>query len=124
MNYLAKFLPGLSDLCEPLRQLTTKDAVWCWLESHEKALTQIKKAVTEAPVLKFFDTSATCSLQTDASETGLGAVLMQNGQPIAYASRALTNRHITSYAQIEMELLAVVWGIEKFHHYTTHMEDQ
>jgi transposase InsO family protein len=57
------------------------------------------------------------TLQCDASELGLGATLMQNDQPIAYASRALTKTE-QNYAQIEKELLAVVFGMEKFHQYT------
>ena len=56
-------------------------------------------------------------LQCDAFDKGLGAVLTQMGQPIAYASRALTDAE-TRYAKIEKELLAVVFGLEKFHHYT------
>ena len=57
------------------------------------------------------------TLQCDASDKGLGAVLTQDGHPIAYASRALTHVE-TRYAQIEKELLAVVYGLEKFHTYT------
>jgi hypothetical protein len=52
-------------------------------------------------------------LQCDASDTGLGATLMQNGQPVAYASRFLTKTE-RNYAQIEKELLAIVFGTEKF----------
>ena len=54
------------------------------------------------------------TLQSDASQTGLGAVLTQNGQPLAFASRALSDTE-TRYAQIEKELLSVVFGSEKFH---------
>jgi hypothetical protein len=57
------------------------------------------------------------TLQCDASELGLGATLMQNDQPIAYAIRALTKTE-QNYAQIEKELLAVVFGMDKFHQYT------
>ena len=56
-------------------------------------------------------------MQCDASETGLGAALTQNGKPVAYASRALTAVECR-YTQIEKELLAVVFGMEKFHCYT------
>ena len=51
------------------------------------------------------------------SEKGLGASLLQDGKPLAYASRALTNTE-TNYAQIEKELLAIVFGVERFHQYT------
>ena len=57
------------------------------------------------------------TLQCDASQSGLGAALLQNGQPVAYASRALTDTE-TRYAQIEKELLAIVFGCEHFEAYT------
>ena len=56
-------------------------------------------------------------LQCDAPDTGLGATLLQNGQPVAYASRSLTDIEC-NYAQIEKELLAIVFGAEKFNQYT------
>ena len=42
VNYLSKFLPSLSDLCEPLRKLTLKDVAWSWHETHDQAVEQIK----------------------------------------------------------------------------------
>ena len=76
----------------------------------------MKSLVTQAPVLKYFDPTKGVTLQCDASDKGLGAVIMQNDQPIAHASHALTYAK-TSYAQIEKELLAVVYSSEKFHTY-------
>ena len=56
------------------------------------------------------------TLQCDASQNGLGAALLQHGQPVAYASRALLSAD-TRYAQIEKELLAILFACEKFHMY-------
>ncbi|XP_035700303.1 uncharacterized protein K02A2.6-like [Branchiostoma floridae] len=117
VTYLAKFLPKLSDICEPLRKLTVKDSEFVWLDAHEKILETLKKMVSTAPVLKYYDKTEELTLQTDASSTGLGAAIMQNGQPVAYASRALTDSE-TRYAQIEKEMLSVVFGLERFHQYT------
>jgi hypothetical protein len=117
VNYLSKFMPQLSDMCEPLRKLTQKDTEWHWTEQHDKTMQEIKQAITQQPVLRYYDREEELVLQTDASATGLGAALMQQGQPIAFASRALTDAE-TRYAQIEKELLAVVWGLEKFQQYT------
>lgn len=117
ITYLSKFLPRLSDLCEPLRKLTVQNAEWSWLDTHERAVTEIKRLVCTSPVLKYYDPKEELTLQCDASLTGLGASLLQNGQPIAFASRALTNTE-TRYAQIEKEMLAVVFGLERFHQYT------
>ena len=76
----------------------------------------IKKFLTEAPVLKYYDVSKSVTVQCDASQSGLGAVLLQDGQPICYASRALTDTEMR-YAQIEKEMLAIVWSCEKFDQY-------
>jgi len=54
-NYLAKFLPKLSDATEPLRQLTQDDADFAWEKVHDKAFAQIKRWVTSPPVLKYYD---------------------------------------------------------------------
>ena len=121
VNYLARYMPDLSDLCEPIRQLTRPDIHWDWTFRQEQSLQQIKDAITVAPVLRYFDPAETTVLQCDASSTGLGAVLMQNGQPVTYASRALTKTE-REYAQIEKELLAIVLGAERFDQYL-HMVD-
>ena len=116
-NYLAKFLPKLSDVSEPLRQLTRKENDFSWSEIHDKAFDDIKKLVSSPPLLKYYEPGKSLVLQCDASEKGLGASLLQDGKPIAYASRALTTTE-TNYAQIEKELLAIVFGVERFHQYT------
>ena len=117
VNYLAKFLPGLSDVMEPIRQLTKTDVPWNWSKTQEDAFEAMKRLVSEAPVLRFYDPDKELSIQCDASQTGLGAALLQDGQPLAFVSRALTDTE-TRYAQLEKEMLAVVWSIEKFDQYT------
>ena len=116
VNYLSKYMPRLSDMTEPLRRLDDKDVEFQWTNTHTTAMEVIKKAVTATPVLCFYDVSKPVTIQCDASETGLGAVLLQEGQPIKYASRALTDTE-TRYAQIEKELLAILWSCEKFDQY-------
>ena len=117
VTYLARFLPRLSEVMEPIRKLTHKDVEWEWKEEQENAMNEIKKLVTTAPVLAYYDPRKTLTIQCDASKSGLGAALMQDGQPIAFASRALTNTE-QRYAQIEKEALAIVFALEKFHQYT------
>ncbi len=67
-------------------------------------------------MLKYFDLKKVVILSVDASAEGLGAVLLQEGQPVAFGSRSLTECQ-KRYAQIEKELLAIVYGCEKFHKY-------
>jgi len=78
---------------------------------------KIKKVLTEQPVLQFFNVKKPILVSCDASKSGLGAVLMQDNKPVAFASRALTDTE-TRYAQIEKELLAVVFAVERFNQYT------
>ena len=115
VGYLMKFAPHLSETSAPLRELIKKNVHFRWDEHvHGVALEKIKQTLSEPPVLKFFDPkSANVVLQCDASEFGLGACLMQDNQPVQYASRALTQTE-RNYAQIEKEMLAIVFGLERF----------
>ena len=116
VTYLSKFVPNLADLTAPLRHLLRRDTTWTWTSHHERVFQNIKQAVTSAPVLQYFDPSKPVVIQTDASSTGLGSCLLQDGKPIEFASRALTDPE-TRYAQIEKELLAIVFACIKFHQY-------
>ena len=117
VNYLSKFLPKISDIMAPLRNLTKANVPWTWSVTHEAAFQKVKKTVSEAAILRFYDKDKPLMIQCDASEKGLGATLLQEGQPLAYISRALTDCE-TRYAQIEKELLAIVFSCERFHQYT------
>ena len=121
VNYLAKFLPRLSEVAQPLRELTTKNARFVWSSQHDKSFTEVKKLVSAHPVLKYYDMDAEVTIQCDASEKGLGATLLQNGQPVAFASRTLTPVE-QRYAQIEKECLAIVFACTKFSQYITRRE--
>jgi len=116
VTYLAKFLPSLSTVAEPLRRLTDKDAVFDWLPQHQTAFTKLKTMMTETPVLQYYDVNKPVTIECDSSEVGLGAVITQDGKPIEYASRALTPTE-RNYAQIEKECLAIVFATRRFEHY-------
>ncbi|CAB3989788.1 Hypothetical predicted protein [Paramuricea clavata] len=118
VNYVARFAPHVSEVTAPLRELLKKDVAWHWTERHEQSFQGIKRLLTETSpgVLKYYDPKLPVKLQVDACKSGLGAVLMQNGSPIAYVSRSLTETE-SEYAQIEKELLAVMFGCERFHQY-------
>ncbi|KAK7105846.1 hypothetical protein V1264_017174 [Littorina saxatilis] len=117
VGYLQKFAPRLSEVAAPLRELVKKDVHFRWDENlHGKAFDEIKRMLTEPPVLRFFDPGAKTTLQCDASEFGLGACLLSDGQPVQFASRALTQTE-RNYAQIEKEMLAILFGLERFERY-------
>ena len=113
VTYLSPFIHGLSTLTTPLRELLKKDANFTWNASYESTFEQIKEAVVSDTTLRYFDPSLPVTIQVDASQVGLGAALLQNGKPIAFASKALTKTKCR-YANIEREILAVVFGAEQF----------
>ena len=79
----------------------------------------LKKCLLQSPILIFPDFSSTAKpfvLQTDASATGIGAVLKQGGQVVAYASSVLTPPE-KSYSVIQQECLAIVYVLKQFRHY-------
>ena len=116
VNYLPKFLPRLAEVLEPIQQLTHKEVPWQWQYEHDAAFEKVKELVTQAPLLKYYNPEEELTVQCDASDKGLRAALIQNEQPIASASRALTEPE-TRYAQIEKEMLAVVFALQKFNQY-------
>ncbi|XP_064107989.1 uncharacterized protein K02A2.6-like [Macrobrachium nipponense] len=116
VNYLSKFLPNLSEVLEPIRKLTPQNTEWNWTEKQEKAFIESKRLITNAPILQYYDPNLDLVIQCDASQNGLGSVLLQCGKPIAFASRALSETE-KRYAQIEKETLAIVFSLRKFHEY-------
>ena len=116
VTYLSKFIPQLSKTSQPLRDLTKQDKEFLWSTQHDKAFNVLKEKIASPPCLKYFDVDDECSLETDASEYGLGAVVTQQGRPIAYASRTL-NETERRYSQIEKECIALVFGCQRFDHY-------
>jgi len=93
-----------------------KDIEWQWNPEQQRSFISLKELITKAPVLKYFNPKRPVKLSVDASSKGLGAVLLQDNHPIAYASKALTTCQ-QNYAQIEKEMLTIVFGCNKFHPY-------
>ena len=75
-QYLSKFLPHLSDITKPLRELTQNDVQWAWGTAHQTALEALKEAVVTTPVLRYYNLGEEVTLQRDASQFGLGAALL------------------------------------------------
>ncbi|GBN50696.1 Retrovirus-related Pol polyprotein from transposon 17.6 [Araneus ventricosus] len=128
-NYLARFVPNYSDILFPLTSMLSNKVTFVWEAPQEAAFQKMKKILSSDPVLMIFDPRKETTVTTDTSSYGLGATICQketncqaNGRRsvIAYASRTLTPTE-SRYAQIEKEVLAVVWGCEKFRDYLTGM---
>ena len=121
-GFYRKFIPNFAAISVPLSDLTRKGQPTKvqWGESQQNAFDSLKRLLCAKPILKLPDFSHQFILRTDASDTGIGAVLLQmegnEKLPIAYASKKLKPREV-AYAVIEKECLAVVWGIQKFAQY-------
>jgi hypothetical protein len=114
IQYMSPFIPHLAAKTNLLRQLLKKETPWEWSSEHEKAFTEVKRAIDKDMLLHYYDPNIPAEIEVDASLQGLGAALVQNGRPIAFASKSLLPVE-TRYANIERELLAVVFGLEHFH---------
>lgn len=119
INYMGKFIPNLSEKMAQPRQLTEKKVAWEWNHEHEKSWTELKRLLTAEIVLRFYDPARPIKISSNASHSGLGAVLIQKDedwQPIKYASCSMTDAQ-TRYAQIEKELLNITYACERFHQF-------
>ena len=115
INYLAPHIPNMASICKPLHDHLKADGHFQWDTPAQTAMQQIKNILSSEPVLQFFNPAISSVIQADASRHGFGECLLQQGKPVAYASRSLSSCEC-NYAQIEKELLAIersfrVWKI-------------
>ena len=114
VQYLSPFVPLMAEKTKVLRQLLKKEAPYEWSIDHQRSFEELKQAIHSDTKLRYFDTASPVTLEVDASQYGLGAALTQNGKPVAFASKSLTPAE-TRYANIEREMLSVVFALERFH---------
>lgn len=114
-GYYRKFVQNYSIISKPLTQLLTKKG-FEWNDQAEQAFTALKQAMVHTPVLALPDFNCPFTVETDACETGVGAVLMQKGHPVAYMSKSLgiMNRKLSVY---EKEFMAVMLAVDKWRQY-------
>ena len=120
-SYYRRFIPAFAKVATPLHALTKKDVEFVWDPLCQEAFEELKDLLTKAPVLAFPDFKMPFILETDASGSGLGAVLAQQQgdgfvRPIAYASRTLQPNE-KKYGVTELEGLGVVWAVKHFRPY-------
>ena len=132
INYLSCFIPGFSQLCKPLQALIKKNSEYVWTDVHDKVFQNLKDMVSEDCLIQFYDPHKPLFIECDASKQGIGCLMLQpddsiqtdvnygipsNLQPVAYASKSLSEAE-QNYANIERELLGVVFSLETFKHFT------
>lgn len=114
-GYYRRFIKSYATIVGPLTNLLKKDA-FRWDENTHRAFEQLKTAITSALVLVLPNFSQEFILETDASGTGVGAVLSQGGHPIAFFSKKLTPRMQLQSAYTR-EFYAITTALAKFRHY-------
>ena len=116
VNDLSKFSAHLSELAEPIRELSKEKVPFNWGPEHQESFTLVKKEIAAAPTLAYYNPRKTTVLQTDMSIKKHGACLLQDKRPVYFSSKALTEEQ-RGYMAIELESLAVAWVMEKSHHF-------
>ena len=91
VNFLSSHIPNLATITAPLRALLKLDTHFLWTHEHNSAFEKLKALLSDSPILQYFDPTVRSVIQADASQHGLRACLLQRGQPIAYASRRLSD---------------------------------
>ena len=119
-NYYRRFIKEYSKITSVLTRLLQKNVEYKWTIECQSAFDELKKRLTQAPVLAFADYSLQFILTTDACDSGIGGVLSQYNnkleKPVMFLSRAL-NQHERNYATTHKECLAIVWCIKQCEHY-------
>ena len=113
VQYISRFLHDLAETYEPIRAITRKNTPLVWSMECENAFDTLKRNLSQSPCLTHFDVSKEVVIQVDRSKHGIGAVLLQEGRPVEYASRALTPSE-RNWAQTGKEALSVLFGQERF----------
>ena len=123
-SYYRRFIRNFAEIASPLNAMLGKDVPFKWTQETQNAMDELRKALCSPPVLKYPDTSPNAGifiLDTDASETAIGAVLSQRNPDdsenvIAYSSRGLCRRE-KNYCTTRKEMLALISSIRRFRQY-------
>ena len=113
-NFIAQYIPQLSEACVPLREISNPSSEFSWSSTQQAAFDEIKQKVAKACSLQYFNPEVPVTLQVDASDYGIGAALLQQGRPVAYSSTTLSKAEKDNYAQIEKECLAIVHALTRW----------
>ena len=121
VNYDSKFVPNLASLLHSLYSQLQSEVQWKWSKECQQAFQAAKEKLISAPVLTHYDVNLPIHLAGDASQYGVGAVIlhtMSDGseRPIAWASRTFSSSE-KRCSQVEKEDLTLVFGVKEFHQY-------
>jgi hypothetical protein len=115
-GYYRKFVHHFGIISRPLTKMLKKGAVFVWTDDHDIAFNTLKSALISAPVHVLPDFSKKFCVQTDASDFGVGVVLMQDGHPLAYVSKSLGPR-LRGLSTYEKEYVAMLLAVDQWRSY-------
>ena len=116
VGYYRKFVEGFSRIARPMTELLKKDKKFECTPKCEESFQELKRRLTTTPVLATPDIHKEFVIYCDASRTGVGGVLMQEGRVVAYLSRQL-RPHEENYTTHDLELIALVHALKTRRHY-------
>uniref|UniRef100_A0A8R7VA35 Reverse transcriptase domain-containing protein n=1 Tax=Triticum urartu TaxID=4572 RepID=A0A8R7VA35_TRIUA len=119
-GYYRRFVRGFGIIARPMFNLLKKGVPFVWTENTDQAFTLLKQQLVSAPVLAMPDFSKPFTIETDACDKGIGAVLQQEGHPIAFMSKGLSPR--PGLSTYEKEYLAIVVAVDQWRPYLQHSE--
>jgi hypothetical protein len=120
-NFFRQIIQGYAKLVAPLTDLTRSGRSWSWTPECQEAFDGVKWAFTHAPLLRSPDDTKRYEVVSDASTAGVGAVLLQEMQPVAFESRKLSSVE-RNYTTTEQELLGVVHALKVWRCYLEGVE--
>jgi hypothetical protein len=120
-GYYCKFVKNFGLIAKPLTSLLKKHSLFIWTSAQETSFQELKSALSSTLVLALPNFDRPFSLETNASGTGIGAVLMQDGHPLAFVSKALSPKH-QGLSTYEKEYLAILLAVDQWHPYQQHSE--
>lgn len=89
INFVARFVPNMTKRTVNMRQMMKKEVIWVWGKEQDLEFQDLKNALTQSPVSRHFNDEVPIVLSVDSSKDGMGAVILQNDAPVAYASKSL-----------------------------------
>jgi transposase InsO family protein len=121
VGYYRKFVKHFAIIACPLTALLKKHSLFVWTSDHQDAFEALKVALSSAPVMAAPDFSKQFCIKTDACAYGIGAVLVQDGHPLAFISKPLSPKH-AGLSTYEKEYLAILLAVERWRSYLQHKE--
>ncbi|KAF0755067.1 Integrase catalytic domain-containing protein, partial [Aphis craccivora] len=116
VNYVGNFISNLAMLTKPLRDLLKKNNEFVWTSIHDECVNKLKTLIASPSVLKNYDNTKYVILQAYSSKFSNGCVLLQEGRPVCFKSKSLSETEI-NYGQVDKEFLSVLFACKVFHHY-------